>query len=60
VLMPTIFPIGFLVRGGRETDSSRSMGGRLDESRRRANGNKDYGGIVGEIVEEDSQQGVEN
>ncbi len=32
----------------------------MDKSKRRADGNKGYGGIVGEIIEEDGQQGVEH
>jgi hypothetical protein len=59
-LMPSIFPLGFLARGGGETDSSGSMGGRMDKSQRRADGDKGYSGFVGEILEEDSQWGVEN
>jgi hypothetical protein len=55
-----MFPLRFLVRGGGETDSSGSMGGRMDKSQKRAYGNKGYGRIVGEIVEEDGQQGVGN
>jgi hypothetical protein len=58
--MPPIFPLGFLARRGGETDSSGSMGGRMDKSKRRADCKEGYSRIVEEIVEEDGQQGVEN
>jgi hypothetical protein len=50
--MPPIFPLGFVAMGGGETDSSRSMGGRMDESQRRANAT--------EIVEKEGKHAVGN